>query len=847
MSYFRKRRLAVVGTVLVLLLFLVRPGATRLKLRIARSVGQALQRQVEIGSAHVHLLPRPGFDLGDFVVREAGDFGAEPVLRAQEVAASLRLSALLRGRLEISRLVLTEPSLNLVRNAEGHWNIEQMLERASLNPIAPTAGKPAISGPAFPYIEADRGRINFKFGAEKKSFSLTDADYAIWQDSENAWGVRLKARPMRTDFNVSDTGQVRMTGSWQRSASLRSTPVQFNLQWDEAQLGQLTKLLSGEDKGWRGTVHLQTNLDGTPGDLLVHSDAAVDEFRRYDIMGGNAVRLRMGCNAHYSTVDRSFRRIACQSPIGAGSVSVEGNVLNWLGADGYDLTLLAQQVPVKAILATLRQAKRDLPQDLAAGGTLDVHFRARASQGMTWTPTVEGTGLVSDLRLKSESIGSELALSEVPLSFVPERSLESPSRTRGGRKTRAGVKTPDEPYLAIGPASVKFGRNPLSTVRGWLARSGYAFNLQGDSELQGILQSARILGIGVPQPSAYGSVRMDLLLAGRWNGLGAPVTTGTLQLRNMRAELRGLNGLVELPSANVRLSPQSVIVDGISAYIADGHWTGSLDVPRGCSSSGICPIDFKLHADAINIDALSELLSPSPPRRPWYRFLSGEDSTGSPFLSRIQAEGQLTTDLVIVRNVVASRVSAAVELGQGRLRFSDLKADVLGGEHRGEWRASYVVSPPSYSGEGTLEGVALTELGELMHDGWITGTGSAVYRITTSGYAANVLLASAGGTLRFEMHDGSFPHLILGNSPLRVRRFTGELSLHDGEFAIQEARLESSKGNFQVTGTVSSARKLDFKLFHDGAAGFTITGTLAEPLAVHADTQAALQPSSTQR
>ena len=61
--------------------------------------------------------------------------------------------------------------------------------------------------PGFPYIEADHGRINFKFGQEKKPYTLTEANFALWQDSENAWGMRLRAQPMRTDFNLSDTGR----------------------------------------------------------------------------------------------------------------------------------------------------------------------------------------------------------------------------------------------------------------------------------------------------------------------------------------------------------------------------------------------------------------------------------------------------------------------------------------------------------------------------------------------------------------------------------------------------------------------------------------------------------------
>src|SRR5262249_16044755 len=152
--------------------------------------------------------------------------------------------------------------------------------------VAPTAKSPRESRPAFPYIEADRGRINFKVGQQKKAFTLTEADYSFWQNSENAWGMRLKARPVRTDFNLTATGQIEVSGTWQRAAQLRQTPVQFSMQWEGAQLGQVTKLFSGEDKGWRGTITVSADLAGTPADLTVRSDGSLEDFRRYDILGG---------------------------------------------------------------------------------------------------------------------------------------------------------------------------------------------------------------------------------------------------------------------------------------------------------------------------------------------------------------------------------------------------------------------------------------------------------------------------------------------------------------------------------------------------------------------------------
>ena len=129
-----KRRIAVAAALLVLALFLLRPGASRLKSRIIFSISSAVGRPVDIGSVHLRLLPRPGFDLENLVVYDDASFGAEPMLRAGEVTAVLRLTSLLRGRLEIARLDLTEPSLNLVHADSGRWNLEALLERTAHMP-----------------------------------------------------------------------------------------------------------------------------------------------------------------------------------------------------------------------------------------------------------------------------------------------------------------------------------------------------------------------------------------------------------------------------------------------------------------------------------------------------------------------------------------------------------------------------------------------------------------------------------------------------------------------------------------------------------------------------------------
>ena len=245
-----RRMMWAVG--LVFLLALVLPpfvNVNRYRGRVAGAIGRALGREVTVSNIELKLLPRPGVVLSNFVVAEDPSYGAEPMLRADTVTVYLRLTSLWRGRLEIGTLDLDNPSLNLVRRADGHWNLEELVERASQASPAPTAKRRPETRPRFPYVQASSGRINLKLGDVKKAFAFTDADFALWLESENLWGFRVEARPVRTDVAINDTGTLNLDGRFQRASNLRDTPIYLKLNFNNGPLGQLTKLFYGRDRG----------------------------------------------------------------------------------------------------------------------------------------------------------------------------------------------------------------------------------------------------------------------------------------------------------------------------------------------------------------------------------------------------------------------------------------------------------------------------------------------------------------------------------------------------------------------------------------------------------------------
>ncbi|WP_353063760.1 AsmA family protein [Tunturibacter psychrotolerans] len=136
----------------VMLLVLLPPyiSVNRYQRRIATSIGNSLGRPVHLDKVSLNLLPLPGFTLENFVVDEDPAFGYEPVIRANSVRATLRLSSLWSRRVEFSTISFTEPSVNLVHLSNGKWNLESILLHAAHIEAAPTAQKTSGPAPASP-------------------------------------------------------------------------------------------------------------------------------------------------------------------------------------------------------------------------------------------------------------------------------------------------------------------------------------------------------------------------------------------------------------------------------------------------------------------------------------------------------------------------------------------------------------------------------------------------------------------------------------------------------------------------------------------------------------------------
>jgi AsmA protein len=493
----RRRRWLFFGFILFafLVLLLTPPliSVSRLQRRIASSMSASLGRPVHLDRATLHLLPVPGFTLQNLVVSEDPAFGAEPVIRANKVEITLRLSSLWRRQVELSSVHFevddngSGPSLNLVRNQAGQWNLQSLLMHAAQVQTAPTAQTKPGPAPRFPYVEATGGRINLKLADEKTPFSLTDADFALWLPEPDEWRLRLVGKPARTDRNVPDTGSFRLEGSLHRAPHMADVPVDLHATWRNVPLGEASTLVLGHDAGWRGSLALEAALAGPLGAARLTTSAHLNDLRRADFIPLLELHLDTDCNATLDTPNAVLHDPTCSldTPAATGS-DVTGRIVAIadqiapLRRSATGLRLGMTNVPNTWLLDWARLFSQRIPPAAHPGGV--------TAGSITWTQNPASANLASpDLasRLSASRLSAPAHLASPPLaSWLGEFHTELQGRLPWDTPTSDFLSHPVSVTVAgtaatLQPLSLMPPGRPALLLSANVTPQGYILHLSG--------------------------------------------------------------------------------------------------------------------------------------------------------------------------------------------------------------------------------------------------------------------------------------------------------------------------------------------------------------------------------
>ena len=663
----------------VLVLALVVPpliSVSHYKGQITHLIAQSLGRPVRLSSVEVRLLPWPGFVLTDLSVAEDPAYGAEPVLYASQVTASLRLLALWRGKLEIDKISVDDAHLNLVRAAPGRWNLDPIFRTAAAETGVPIGGSSLPtnasadtglrSGQRLPSLEATNSRINFKNGAEKLPFSLLNADISLWQASPGEWRIRLRGQPARTDVSLyqEETGVVRMEASVRSAPALREMPINLDLDWREARLGQLARLIAGSDPGWRGDLTGNLHMDGTADAARVSMRLRATGVHRAEFAPAAPMDFDANCGFVYHHTSRALENLTCDSPLGDGRIHLSGQNLGLYTPPQF--TVEMDRIPVAAGLDALRTLRSGFDPDLEASGTVSGKIVYAAGTGSAAQPVKplnssaaksanrpakSAHGLKADAAPTGPFTGSltvaDLVLTGGGLSHpvqAPKITLEPSAAQHASDSALTGT-------VAI-PAG---GDTPLVfTLR--FSISGYEVGVRGQASFARARELAH--AAGVQQSEALASlagdpIAVDLVAAGPWipkeeiplaintASASAPAVaqelptpapspstssdvipstdslTGTVTLRNANWKADFLASHVQISEAALHLDGANLRWEPVEFSYGPVKGTLSFSVPLGATANcpaelaeppQPCPVEFQMQFGDVDAGTLESAL-----------------------------------------------------------------------------------------------------------------------------------------------------------------------------------------------------------------------------------------------
>ena len=829
----RKRLWQALAVLVAILAVLIVPPLVSLshyKSQITHLMAASLGRPVRLSAVEMRLLPRPAFVLSDLTVEEDPAYGAEPVLHANTVTANIGLLSLWSGRLVIGSVSLDEASLNLVRTSTGHWNLDSLLR----TPAMAQGASSARQGRPLPYIEATNSRINIKNGAEKLPFSIVDTKFSFWQDEPGNWRIRLRGQPARTDvsLNLADTGIVRLEASVRTAPELRKMPVHLDLDWREAHLGQLSRLIIGSDPGWRGDVTGEVHLDGTAEAAQVKTRLRATGVHREEFAPAAPLDFDARCNFDYHHTVRSVENLLCDSPLGDGHIRLAGGLAGEGAKPHFSVEL--DKIPMAAGLDALRTVRSDFGPGLEAKGTVSgkivyavstpdsgapenrnqdkqpatgKHGASKASSAKAHAPTpgpLTGSFTVDGFQLSGDGLSSPI--------LIPKVVLEPASGQEG-----------DQPAALTATVAIPAGGPVPLTVTTRIAFSGYQLEVHGQASIVRAREFAHVAGMAdaaALDALAGDAASVDLNAEGPWlamqkihlsNNLpaGAPDAvgdrlSGTVSLHNANWKADYLVNHVEIAQATLHLDNSTNRWDPVVFTYGPVKGTASLELPRDCAELQPCLPKFQVQLGALDSSVLQAAILGAHERGTLLSTLIAKLRPAASAPSWPQLEGTVKADSLILGPVTLHEATATLRILPTGAEFTGLDAALLGGRVHGTGTLRIPATDkdkPAYSLQGQFLNLSPSAVGQLLGQHWSGGTFEANGKADLIGYLEKDLMVSAKGAVHFEWKHGAAGAQV-PPALARFDRWAADAEIANGSVTLKKNEVQRGQKKAAVEATL---------------------------------------------
>lgn len=831
---------------------------TRLQRKLTNRLESVFGRHVTVGNYDFSLWSGPTLVAESVTFSEDPRFGNEYFLRAESVKVRLHWQSLFRGHMDLGTVTLEQPSLNLVRNSHGDWNLAEWLPRPASAPVGGGIATGAKNPPAageHPYVRFDRilvdgGRINFKRGDEKIAFAFTDVTGSVEPDSPGRWRIDLEAVPTRAAVPLQQAGSIHLAGQVGGTSS-RLRPAKFALSWQDASISDVLRLARGYDFGVRGDFALALNARTVEDDWVVEAETRLRALHRWDLSlraDNPDLNVLAKFTVHPQAAGFEVNGATLEAPHSSARANAHFAWAQSADALGdvqprAEVKLTESQIDLGDALAWIRAFHSDVAPDVALAGF------------------VSGTATVvtSPLRLTAATARIEGATLSSPRLRVPahvsplEFQYDQGAVTLAPAKLRFGDGPNDENSLAI-DASTKSSAHEFPS-----------YHLAGSiDQVRDVVAAASALGWNISRGWDFaGAAKCDLRWqTAEWPWMAQP--SGTIDWGADGGAARDAHGAVAAgatpnaepseregtlltpflnePVTKIRVHldwrPATRRIALASADAFGGHWNGTLDAREGAVGW-----KFALSADHLATTDVDRWLNPRWRQSLLDRMLPflNSNSASVAEAENIRAAGHISIEQLTVAPVVAHRVQGDLRIEGRKLELTSASAELAGGSVNGSFQAQFE-AVPEYRVKlnfGQVDVAALASASPQLA-GQFSGVASGELALSAKG--ANRSDLSAAVECQGSAHVGApiLEKIDLDHS-FRAGEFRdGASSFHDAvaEFDCIDGKIDFRKLEFtspgarvEVSGSVDFSRGVDLRFALPAAPGvaYEFSGQLARP------------------
>ncbi|HWR36182.1 MAG TPA: AsmA family protein [Clostridia bacterium] len=803
--------------ILVLLVLVVLAAAilprfvdvNRYRGRIQAELEQRLNRPVQLGAMNLSLFP-PAFRVQNAVIGEDKSFNTgRPFAQAQELFVTAKLGPLLKKELEISRLELRKPQVEMVRNQQGIWNFASLGNRTVNGATTPP--------PQAPQNQPVNQQKKFELAVLKiidGSVAVTDLQKhqsrAVYDHIDLTLRDYAQGKPFSVVMEAHLPGQGKQVarldgkGGPIDDASMLNTSFNGTLKLEQVSLSAAQKFLNSEalektDAIVSGTAQLKNE-----GGKLASSGSLKLENPRI-----RGVDVGYPITADYDVSDDLTNDVIqitrATLRLGNTPLSIAGSVNTRNTPALMDMRVQASDVSIAEAARLAGAFGVGFSPAMQVAGRMNANLHA---QGSTSSPSMNGTLAWRELVVTGKDLPQPVKVNAIELALAPDaiRSNDFTASTGGtsvnGRFTLGQYTTKAPTIDAV-----------LRTANANIAE---------------LINMARAYGVpAVDGMNGSGSLTLDVHATGPVKNSAAMNFSGTGQIANASLKTATLARPVNVRNANLRFTKNSMVMENVAASVGSTNASGTMTM-RNFEAPNV---QFALSADKLDVIEMQQIMGAGAPQPAPHRTASlglipeahaQAAATQQPsIITKMTGGGTVQIGTVLYDQLALNNVRSNVTLNNGMIRLAPVTAVVYGGNETGTIELDMRQPQTLYNVNLRLQNV---DANKLLAS--VSSVKEALYGLLAANTQATFTSVPKGqdiartlnGRMSLNLHDGKLANVDMLQQLSAIGKFQ---SL--GRTAQNFTNLSQLTGDFDVRNGVASTNNL--KALIDG-------GTLAATGAV---------------